>query len=301
MPNNFPRIVLLGAHGQVGHELQRALACVGELHSLTRAQLDICDSVALRQTLRDLAPDIVVNATAWTAVDKAESEVDAAFAVNATAPQVMAETCAVLGAVLVHYSTDYVFDGQHSTPYRESDSPAPQSVYGRSKLAGEQAILASGAKALIFRTSWVYGDFGGNFVRTILRLARERKTLSVVADQIGAPTAASLIADVTAAVLRQLWQCPEQAAWGVFHLTASGAVSWHTFACEIVRLAQQQGASLALDAAAIAAIPSSEYPVPAPRPANSRLDCQRLQQHYSIYLPSWSHALPAVVHSLLRQ
>lgn len=286
-------ILLFGGNGQVGWELQRALAPLGSLRVLTSADCDLRAAAAVTRTIQETAPRIIVNAAAYTAVDKAESDVETARRVNAEAPAAMAEAARQLGALLVHYSTDYVFDGRKETPYLETDVTAPQGVYGASKRDGERAIAASGAAALILRTSWVFGAHGGNFVKTILRLAREKETLRVVADQIGSPTPAALIADVTALMLARLRQeaaggaLPVQGA-ELYHLAAAQPLSWHRFAVAIVEQAHALGLpGLRLRPEAIAPISTVEYPLPAPRPANSRLDCAKLERRFALRMPDW--------------
>jgi dTDP-4-dehydrorhamnose reductase len=280
-------ILLLGKNGQVGWELQRSLAPLGPLLALGRADCDVGDLTALKKAIRETAPRLIVNAAAYTAVDRAEDERELAFRVNAEAPGVMADEARTLGIPLIHYSTDYVFNGEKAEPYVETDTTDPQSVYGSSKLAGEQAIAASGAQAVVFRTSWVFGEKGGNFVRTILRLAKERDSLRVVADQFGAPTPAALIADVTALAVAQLRGEGWPSGVEIYHLTASGHVSWHAFAVAIVTAAHDLGIELRLKEEAIKAIPTEAYPLPAKRPKNSRLNCDRLMERYSVTLPSW--------------
>lgn len=284
------RILLLGKDGQVGWQLQRSLAPHGEVVACGRAECDLSDFDQVRAVVRKTAASIIVNATAYTAVDKAESESDLAFRINAEAPGVLAEESARSGALLVHYSTDYVYDGLKATPYVENDPTAPQSVYGRSKLAGEEAIRAAGGRSLIFRTSWVFGARGGNFVKTILRLAREKPSLNVVADQLGSPTPAAMIATVSGLVLGMLRQGQGLNAGEarLYHLAAARPVSWCEFARTIVaRASETPGFSLALGAADIHAIPSSAYPTPARRPANSRLDCSRLEREFGLQMPDW--------------
>jgi len=292
------RILLLGANGQVGHELRRALAPLGALVCTTRSgRLDdgeACEVAdfdrpgALKALVDRIAPDVVVNAAACTAVDCAESEPEAAFRVNAEAPGVLAAACAARDALLVHYSTDYVFDGTATRPYREDDPVAPLGVYGESKLAGEQAILASGARHMIFRTSWVYADRGSNFMLTMLRLARERDELRVVADQVGTPTPARLIADTTATILGRPFT-----GSGLWHLTAQGETSWHGFAEAIVDRAHALGRIG--HRPRIVPIATADYPTPARRPACSRLDCSRLERDAGIRLPDWKDALDTVL------
>jgi dTDP-4-dehydrorhamnose reductase len=288
------RILLTGVNGQVGHELQRALAPLGDVTGLSRLELDLADPEAIHATLDRYRPSIIVNPAAYTAVDKAESEPEQAFAVNARAPGALAKWALDHDALLVHYSTDYVFDGNKPAPYVEDDATQPQSVYGRSKWEGEQAIRASGAKHLILRTSWVFGSHGNNFLKTILRLAKERSSLSVVADQVGAPTSAVLIADVTARLLDNYADAPATFPCGTYHLSADGAASWHDYACYLVQLAEQAGLPLALKSADIQPIPTSGYPLPARRPANSRLDCGKLKRTFGLTLPDWQQGVEQV-------
>lgn len=296
------KILLLGKNGQVGWELQRSLAPLGELIALDRHVVDglcgdLSDVDALRATIRQVKPDVIVNAAAYTAVDKAESETELADRVNGQASQVMAEEAATLGAWLIHYSTDYVFSGQGSLPWQESDLVAPVNHYGASKLAGEQAITASGCKHLIFRTSWVYGARGNNFAKTMLRLAKDRETLSVIADQIGAPTGADLVADVTALAIQQVLKHPELS--GLYHLAASGEVSWHGYACHVISFAQNNGEQLAVTA--INPIETTAYPTPARRPLNSRLDTQKLRDNFSLHLPDWQSGVTRMLREALNK
>ena len=275
------KILLLGRNGQVGWELERSLAPLGEVTSLGRADLDLRDAARIREAVRAAGPDAIVNAAAYTAVDKAESERDAAFAVNAAAPGVLAEEARREGAFLVHYSTDYVFDGAKATPYVEDDATNPLNVYGASKLAGERAIAATGCRHLILRTSWVYGPRGSNFMLTMLRLARERAELRVVDDQVGAPTSSSAIARATASALARAIRSPELA--GLYHLAAAGETSWCGFARAIF---QQAGV-----ATPVVPIRTEEYPTPARRPRNSRLDCSRLRNALGVTLAPWQAGL----------
>lgn len=274
------------------------LATWGAVTALDRAALDLSDEAAIRKTVRTLRPDLIVNPAAYTAVDKAESEPDLAYAINADAPRILAEEAAELGARMVHYSTDYVFDGRASQPYRETDMTNPLGVYGASKLAGEKAVQQSGAQHLILRTSWVYGAYGKNFLHTILRLARERDSLSIVADQMGAPTSSQ---DIAAATLALLTSWP-QGRSGIYHLTNSGYTSWHGFAVAILqeyeRLQAVRGwPSLHVASAAVKAITTAEYPTPAARPANSRLNGDLLQQDWGGRLADWRQALVEVMAS----
>ncbi|WP_447798336.1 dTDP-4-dehydrorhamnose reductase [Pseudomonas moraviensis] len=296
------KILLLGKNGQVGWELQRSLAPLGELIALDRHQADglngdLSNPEALRATIRQVQPDVIVNAAAYTAVDKAESETELADRVNGIAAGVMAEEAAASGAWLVHYSTDYVFNGQGTAAWRETDAVAPVNHYGSSKLAGERAITASGCKHLIFRTSWVYGVRGNNFAKTMLRLASDRETLSVVADQIGAPTGADLIADVTAQALRQALQQPELA--GLYHLAAAGEVSWHGYASEVIAFAKANGELLAVKA--IEPVETTAYPTPAHRPLNSRLNTQKLRATFSLHLPDWQSGVTRMLREILNK
>ena len=296
------KILLLGKNGQVGWELQRSLATLGDLTALDRSTVndlcgDLADLDALRKTIRLIKPQIIVNAAAYTAVDKAESEPELADLVNGRATQVLAEEAAALDAWLVHYSTDYVFNGEGSTPWGETAAVSPVNHYGASKLLGEQAIIASGCKYVIFRTSWVYGARGNNFAKTMLRLAKDRETLSVIADQIGAPTGADLIADVTALAIQQLLQRPELA--GLYHLAAAGEVSWHGYASHVIDFAKDNGEALAVKE--IKAIETVAYPTPARRPLNSRLDTQKLRDNFSLHLPDWQSGVTRMLREVLNK
>jgi dTDP-4-dehydrorhamnose reductase len=283
-------ILLLGKDGQVGWQLQRSLAPHGPVITCGHADCDLTDLDRLRLLVRQIGPSVIVNAAAYTAVDRAEAEPELAMRINGEAPGVLAQEAARLGALLIHYSTDYVFDGKKPAPYVESDPAGPLSVYGRSKLAGEEAIRAAGCKSVIFRTSWVFGARGGNFVKTILRLAREKRTLNVVSDQVGSPTPAALIATVTGIVLAMLRQghAMNRETQRRYHLCCGRPVSWQQFAHTIVDLAgATPGFDLRLKPEAIIAIPSSEYPTAAARPANSRLDCGRLEKEFGLQMPDW--------------
>ena len=293
----LPKILVTGTDGQVGFELTRTLAPLGQIKALVRADLDLGDVDALRALLDAEQPDIIVNPAAYTAVDKAESDVSAAYVVNEHAPVVMAQWAAAHGAFMVHYSTDYVFEGSGETPYVEDDAVAPQSVYGASKEKGEQAVRAALPAHFIFRTSWVFGAYGANFLKTMLRLMQERDALNVVADQIGAPTSAALLADVTAHVVRETWQKRQANEWvdyGTYHLVASGETSWHGYAQYVGQLAQAAGLPLKVAPEAIGAIPSSAYPTPATRPFNSRLNTEKIQNTFGLRLPSWQEGVRQV-------
>lgn len=295
------KILLTGKNGQVGFELQRSLAPLGEIVAVDQTDCDLADADAIRRLVSVTRPDIIVNPAAYTAVDKAETDVTRAQAINGTAPGIFGEEAAKLGALVVHYSTDYVFKGDKPGFYTEADAPDPQSVYGKTKLAGEHALAASGARHLIFRTSWVFGAHGVNFAKTMLRLAAERPTLKVVADQFGAPTSAALIADVTAQVLGQYLCHPASAdfQYGLYHLVASGRTNWHEYAQAVVQAALAAGKPLKLGAQDVQAITTAEYPLPAPRPANSCLDTALLRNTFGLSLPDWRQGLQHVMTQLL--
>jgi dTDP-4-dehydrorhamnose reductase len=279
------RLLLLGKNGQVGWELQRSLAPLGEVVAFGSAEADFAQPEALAAIVRSVAPDVIVNAAAHTAVDRAESEADLAHTINATSPGVLAREAAARGAWLLHFSTDYVFDGSGTAPWTEDAPTGPLSAYGRSKLAGEAAIRASGCRHLIFRTSWVYAARGGNFAKTMLRLARERERLSVVADQFGAPTGAELLADISAHALRTAQARPEVA--GTYHAAAAGETSWHGYARHVIAQARAAGQPIKVADDAIDAVPTSAFPTPARRPANSRLDTRKLRDTFGLTLPRW--------------
>jgi len=299
------KLLLLGRNGQVGWELQRSLAPLGELIALDRqgdaGGQGLCGDLSrldeLAQTVRALRPDVIVNAAAHTAVDKAESEPDQARLLNALAPQVLAREAAQTGALLVHYSTDYVFDGSGSAARTETDATAPLSVYGSSKLEGEQLIQASGCRHLIFRTSWVYAARGGNFAKTMLRLAQEREALSVIDDQWGAPTGADLIADVTAHAIRQLQRQPGDQ--GLYHLVAGGETTWHAYASHVIARARELAPDRPWKVQRIAAVPTSAFPTPAQRPHNSRLNTDRLQQTFGLRLPHWQAGVDRMLQEII--
>lgn len=282
------KILITGSKGQLSRELQLAFAGEGKLLALGHNVLDLAKPAQIRL----LRPDLIINAAAYTAVDSAQTERDQAFAVNAIGPGVLAEEAAALGVPLIHYSTDYVFDGRKSAPYREDDQPAPLSVYGASKLAGEQAVQAAGGEHLILRTSWVYSSHGHNFLLTMQRLLQERDSLSVVDNEIGAPTWAGTLATVTAELVRK-WRNGAGGPSGLYHLTATGETSWYGFACSIAQHLEQQG----LLRARLEPIRSADYPTAAQRPLNSRLNCSRLQRDWNIELPDWEDALHRCLNS----
>jgi dTDP-4-dehydrorhamnose reductase len=294
------RILLTGKNGQVGFELQRALAPLGEIAAVDVQECDLSSPDAIRKLVAEVKPQVIINPAAYTAVDKAESEPALAQAINATAPGIFGQEAARLGALVIHYSTDYIFDGTKAGAYVEGDATNPQSVYGQTKLAGEQALQASRADHLIFRTSWVFGALGANFAKTMLRLAAERDSLKIVADQFGAPTSAALLADITAQVLGQFKrQGRADFPFGLYHLVAGGCTSWHLYAQTVLRAALAAGKPLKLALADVLPIATADYPLPAPRPANSRLDTTRLQQTFGLELPGWEQGLDHVLQQIL--
>ena len=280
------RILLTGRNGQVGWELERSLATVGDVTALGRGELDLCNEASIRRVTRAAAPDVIVNAAAYTAVDRAESDRTLAHAVNGVAPGILADEALRCGALLIHYSTDYVFDGENRTPYREDDAPNPVSVYGRSKLEGERAIQRSGCRHLVLRTCWVYAERGNNFVRTILRLARERGELSIVGDQIGSPTSAHEIAAATVDLLAR-----RTPANGTYHLSAAGETTWYEFALAILSLA-------GLGQTKVRRITTAEYPTPAKRPRYSVLSNEKIRNAAGVALADWRAPLETVCRAL---
>ena len=294
------RILLTGKHGQVGFELQRALASVGEVCTVDQSECDLVSVSAIRALVRSFKPHVIVNPAAYTAVDKAESEPELAHAINAVAPGVLGEEAAKGNAWVVHYSTDYVFDGTKLGAYTEDDLTNPQSVYGRTKRDGEIALQASGVRHVIFRTSWVVGVHGGNFAKTILRLAVERESLNVVADQHGVPTSAALLADVTAQLIRQRQrEGDETFPFGLYHLVASGETNWCDYARFVVSEALALGKSLKLSPGSIRAIPSSDYPTAATRPSNSRMDTGKLRRTFGFELPDWQSGIRHILQQVV--
>lgn len=297
------KILLLGCNGQVGWELQRSLAPLGTLLACDRQQADLSDLPGLKQLLRREQPNIIVNAGAYTAVDKAESDIASARRINAEGPAVLAKVARELNAWLVHYSTDYVFDGSGNQPIQEDAPTGPLGIYGQTKLEGELAIRASDCNHLIFRTSWVYATRGTNFAKTMLRLAKDREELRVIADQHGAPTSAELIADVTALALQRLAYDAElkARASGTYHLVANGETSWHRYAQYVIGEATRLGANLRTSSDRICPISTDEYPLPAKRPANSRLDNGKLRKTFGIVLPHWQHYVKRMIQELIEQ
>jgi len=283
------KILLLGKNGQVGWELQRSLAPLGEVIAVDHDSQELCGDFTnmqgLIQTVRAVAPDIIVNAAAHTAVDKAESEPEIVRTINSLAPTMLAQEAKRSGAWLIHFSTDYVFDGSGEKPWVETDDTGPLNVYGETKLEGEQFIRQSGCKHLIFRTSWVYAARGGNFAKTMLRLAKERDSLSVINDQIGTPTGAELLADITAHAIRTVQQKPELS--GLYHLVAGGETSWHGYASFVIDMAQKAGESMWITPEDVLPVLTSAYNTPAKRPLNSRLDTSKFQAAFGLTLPHW--------------
>ncbi len=292
------KILLTGKNGQVGFELRRALAVLGEIVAVDATECDLADPSAIHRLVQDVQPSVIVNPAAYTAVDKAEGDAGTAHAVNAAAPGVLAEEASRLGALLVHYSTDYVFDGSKAGEYLEDDSPNPQSVYGASKLAGEQAVREACQRHVILRTSWVVGAHGGNFAKTMIRLASERDALNVVADQFGAPTSAALLADLTAHLVRQA-TLGDAFPYGTYHAVAGGVTNWHEYACYVIDRARAAGLPIKVAADAIRPIATSDYPTPARRPANSRLSTRKLQETFNLRLPEWREGLDHILDQIL--
>jgi dTDP-4-dehydrorhamnose reductase len=297
------KILLLGKNGQVGWELQRSLAPLGELLALDRHSTTYCGDLSkpeeLAQTVLDFKPDFIVNAAAHTAVDKAESEPELAKVLNTDAPAALAKAAAQVGAWLVHYSTDYVFDGSGTHARQEGEGTGPLSVYGQTKLDGEKTIVASGCKYLIFRTSWVYGARGGNFAKTMLRLAQERDKLTVINDQHGAPTGADLIADVTAHAMRRVLNTQNISFSGVYHIVAAGEITWHGYASHVIEKAKAIKPELGWKVDDIAPVPTSVFPTPAARPLNSRLCTEKLQQAFGLVLPPWQQGVDRMLAEIL--
>ena len=293
------RILVLGKNGQVGWELQRSLAALGDVLALDRAGADLSRPESLPDVVRQARPDVIANAAAYTAVDRAESERALAFRVNAESVDVLARCAAECGAMLVHYSTDYVFDGSGTRPWREDDPTGPLGAYGASKLAGEQAIAGSGCRHLVLRTSWVYAARGHNFVRTMLRLASERDELRVVSGQFGAPTPAGLLADVTASAIARA-AGDDASVSGTFHVCPRGETTWHGLATAALRSAEARGVTLRCPPERVVAIPTSDFPTPARRPSNSRLCVDRIERVLDVVLPHWHDPLPDVVGEIVR-
>jgi dTDP-4-dehydrorhamnose reductase len=294
------RVLVTGKNGQVGFELQRSLVPLGEVRAVGSAECDLADESAVRALVREFAPDVIVNPAAYTAVDRAESEPDRASAVNARAPEVLGEEAARLGATVIHFSTDYVFDGEFPRPYRESDPANPQGVYGATKLAGERALAAATSRHVILRTSWVVGAHGANFAKTMLRLAAERDELRVVADQYGAPTSAALLADLTAHLVRQLQrEGADGFPYGLYHVAGGGETNWCDYARFVIEEALAAGKPLKTRPESVLAITTAEYPTPARRPANSRLDTSSFREAFGLMLPPWQDGVRHILQQIL--
>jgi dTDP-4-dehydrorhamnose reductase len=294
------KILLTGKNGQIGFELQRSLAPLGEVFAVGSAECDLADPAAIRTLVGEVGPDVILNPAAYTAVDKAENEPERARAVNAIAPAIFGEEAARRGALVVHYSTDYVFDGSKAGAYIEDDATHPQSVYGRTKRDGEVALRHSGARHLILRTSWVVGAHGGNFAKTMLRLAAERESLAVVADQWGAPTSAALLADVTAHLVRQ-WkrEGAERFPYGTYHVVAGGETNWCDYARFVIAAAIAAGRPMKVQPETVNPITTADYPTPAKRPANSRLETRKLRETFGLELPNWQLGLRHILDQIL--
>ncbi|WP_313033242.1 dTDP-4-dehydrorhamnose reductase [Massilia alkalitolerans] len=294
------KILITGKNGQLGFELQRALAPLAEIIAVDRTECDLTNAEAVRDLVRRIAPDVIVNPAAYTAVDKAESDQATAHAVNTAAPGVLGEEAARIGALVVHFSTDYVFNGTKEGTYSEKDQPDPKSVYGSTKYAGERALAEASQRHLILRTSWVVGAHGGNFAKTMLRLAAEREQLSVVADQFGAPTSAALLADLTAHLIRQHEQQKlNDFPYGTYHVTASGETSWYDYARFVIGEALVSGKVLKAGPNAVTPLTTAQYPTPAKRPANSRLDCELFCATFGLRLPPWQESVRHVLQQIL--
>lgn len=294
------KLLLTGCNGQLGFELQRSLAPLAEVVAVGSAECDLSDEAALRSLIQKVKPDGIINPAAYTAVDKAETDTEQARKVNADAPHIMGEEASKLGAFVIHFSTDYVFEGVGEQFYKESDATNPQNVYGLTKRDGERALQQSCPQSLIMRTSWVVGAHGGNFAKTMLRLAAERDSLSVVADQYGAPTSAALLADVTAQLVGRIKQQGQQGfPFGLYHVVASGVTNWHAYAQFVIAEAIKAGKAMKVQPETIKPIATSDYPVPAKRPANSRLDTSLFQRTFNLQLPHWEHGVSHVLKQIL--
>ena len=293
------KLLLTGMNGQLGFELQQALSVLGDVIAINSADCDLADEVAIQRVVRAIRPDVIVNPAAYTSVDKAETESTLAQAINARAPAVLAEEAEVLGALLIHYSTDYVFDGTKGFAYVESDTPNPINVYGATKLTGEKAIKSICKRYLILRTSWVVGAHGSNFAKTMLGLAHDRDVLNVVADQFGAPTSASLLADLTAHLVRQALTKPDGFPYGLYHSAAAGETNWHAYACYVINRARKSNKHIRVAPEKIKAISTDDYPTPAKRPANSRLDTSLLRETFGLHLPDWKIGVDHVLDQIL--
>ena len=294
----MPKILITGKNGQVGFELQRALAPLGDVIAVDRSECDLADLDALRAFVVRVRPDVIVNSAGYTAVDKAEEDRDTAFLINRDAVRVLGEEAARLNALVIQYSTDYVFDGSKAGSYTEDDTPAPKSVYGASMLAGELALALANPRHLVLRTSWVVGAHGDNFAKTILRLAAERESLSVVADQHGAPTSAAMLADVTAHLVRDYLHLQGTLAFGTYHVTGGGTTTWYDYACFVIAQALDAGKQLKTGPNGVLPLSTAEYPSAAQRPANSRLDTTYFQATFGLHLPHWQQSVRHVLQQI---
>jgi len=295
------KILVTGKNGQVGFELMRSLAPLGTVVGIDIDECDLQDILAVERLLDKVQPELIVNPAAYTAVDKAESEPALAHSINAKAPEVMAQYAGRHNIPIIHYSTDYVFDGLKEGEYLETDEVNPQSVYGKTKALGEAAVRNNAPKHIILRTSWVFGSHGGNFLKTILKLAQERDKLSIVSDQVGSPTSAALLADVTAEIVKQLFEPGAVQKYGTYHLVSEGETSWHGYAQMVVAIANALEVKTKISSDAIQPIKTADYPLPAPRPANSRLDTTKIKNVFMLTLPSWQDGVEKVVLGLINQ
>ena len=293
------KILLTGASGQIGFELRRSLAPIGDIFAPSRHELDLSNEASIRQVVRRTRPDLIINPAAYTAVDKAESNRDLAFTINADAPRILGEEALKLDAAVIHFSTDYVFDGSKEGAYKELDAANPRSVYGASKLAGEVELQAATYKHLILRTSWVVSAHGNNFAKTMLRLASERNNLGVVSDQVGSPTSAALLADLTTLLVRQQLEMADDFPYGLYHAAASGITNWHSYACYVIERARAAGYPIKVSPDDIKAIRTEDYPTPAARPANSHLDTSKFQETFGLRLPEWNHGVDHILDQIL--
>lgn len=293
------KILLTGKNGQVGFELRRSLSVLGEILAVDIEDCDLKSERAVKLLVQSYRPDVIINPAAYTAVDKAETDIDLCESVNTIAPGILAAEAEKLGAMMIHYSTDYVFDGRKKTPYSEVDETNPQCVYGITKLKGERLVASNCSRHLILRTSWVVGAHGGNFAKTMLRLASEKDQLSVVADQYGAPTSAAILADLTSHLVRQAIRSPEDFPYGLYHTAASGSTNWHEYACHVIEKARASGKKITVPGSAIKPICSSDYPTPARRPSNSQLDTSKFRNTFKLNLPDWKISLDHILDQIL--
>lgn len=293
------KILLTGKNGQVGFELRRSLSVLGDIFAVDIEECDLQSEHAVKSLVQSYRPDVIINPAAYTAVDRAETDIDLCESVNTIAPGILATEAEKLGAMMIHFSTDYVFDGKKKTPYTEGDETNPQSVYGLTKLKGEKLVESNCSRHLILRTSWVVGAHGGNFAKTMLRLASEKDQLSVVADQYGAPTSAAVLGDLTSHLVRQAIHNPADFPYGLYHATASGSTNWHEYACHVIEKARASGKKITVPSSSIKPICSSEYPTPAKRPGNSQLDTSKFRNTFKLNLPDWKVSLDHILDQIL--